>query len=425
MHDVSRLHRFVLLIAAVVGSVCTASAAASQQDGPVVLLPKHRLEAAELAVVVNDRDPLSQRIARYYQRRRGIPEANLIQIAFTPGRAQISPEEFADLKRQVDAEAPGGTQAYVLTWAAPYRVGCMSITSAFASGFDRAWCSRERCAPTKQSPYFNSDSASPFADFKVRPTIALAATDFAQAKELIDRGIAADGSRPKGTAYLVSTSDRARNVRAAMYPEMVTVFSPRVKTHVIEAEALRDRDDVLFYFTGRREVDGLDTLRFLPGALADHLTSTGGRLTDSRQMSALRWLEAGATGSYGTVVEPCNLPGKFPNPGLLMQHYLQGETLIEAYWKSVAMPGEGIFIGEPLAAPFDFLQVDREDEGIVVHTWSLKPGTYRLEAAPSVVGPFRAEGQLVQVGFPAQAFRIPDLGAAAYRLTPAGDALPR
>jgi hypothetical protein len=32
--------------------------------------------------------------------------------------------------------------------------------------------------------------------------------------------------------------------------------------------------------------------------------------------------------------------------------YLQGETLIEAYWKSVLMPGQGIFIGEPLAAPF-------------------------------------------------------------------------
>ena len=33
-------------------------------------------------------------------------------------------------------------------------------------------------------------------------------------------------------------------------------------------------------------------------------------------------------------------------------HYLSGETLIEAYWKSVAMPGQGIFVGEPLAAPF-------------------------------------------------------------------------
>jgi len=69
-------------------------------------------------------------------------------------------------------------------------------------------------------------------------------------------------------------------------------------------------------------------------------------------LAALRWREAGATGSYGTVAEPCNLPQKFPNPAIVIGRYLRGETLIEAYWKSVLMPGQGIFIGEPLAAPF-------------------------------------------------------------------------
>jgi uncharacterized protein (TIGR03790 family) len=90
----------------------------------------------------------------------------------------------------------------------------------------------------------------------------------------------------------------------------------------------------------------------MPGAVADHLTSFGGDLLGNGQMSVLRWLEAGATGSYGTVVEPCNLLEKFPHPAVLMTRYLRGETLIEAYWKSVLMPGQGIFVGEPLAAPF-------------------------------------------------------------------------
>jgi hypothetical protein len=52
------------------------------------------------------------------------------------------------------------------------------------------------------------------------------------------------------------------------------------------------------------------------------------------------------------VVEPCNLLEKFPHPAVVMNRYLRGETLIEAYWKSVLMPGQGIFVGEPLAAPF-------------------------------------------------------------------------
>jgi hypothetical protein len=37
---------------------------------------------------------------------------------------------------------------------------------------------------------------------------------------------------------------------------------------------------------------------------------------------------------------------------LLLLSYLQGQTAIEAYWKSVEWPQQGLFIGEPLAAPF-------------------------------------------------------------------------
>jgi uncharacterized protein (TIGR03790 family) len=108
----------------------------------------------------------------------------------------------------------------------------------------------------------------------------------------------------------------------------------------------------MFYFTGAQRVPDIATDTYLPGAVADHLTSFGGILTGSSQMSSLEWLKAGATGSYGTVVEPCAITAKFPNPGLMMKHYLDGETLIESYWKSVAMPGQGIFIGEPLATPY-------------------------------------------------------------------------
>jgi uncharacterized protein (TIGR03790 family) len=108
----------------------------------------------------------------------------------------------------------------------------------------------------------------------------------------------------------------------------------------------------MFYFTGISQVSQLKSNRFLPGAIADHLTSFGGMLTDSHQMSSLRWLEAGTTGSYGTVVEPCNFPQKFPHPGVVMYYYLRGETLLQAYWKGVQQPGQGIFIGDPLARPF-------------------------------------------------------------------------
>jgi hypothetical protein len=36
----------------------------------------------------------------------------------------------------------------------------------------------------------------------------------------------------------------------------------------------------------------------------------------------------------------------------VINSHLNGETLLEAYWESVEWPGQGVFIGEPLGAPF-------------------------------------------------------------------------
>ena len=310
-----------------------------------------RLGPHELAVIVNNDDPLSVRIGEYYQAMRHIPAANMIHIRFRPGSATMSPAEFRAIDARVDALTPHNVQAYALTWTAPYRVGCMSITTAFAAGFHRAYCA-SGCRPTKYDPYFDSPSQAPYTDFGIRPTMALAGRDFRDVKRLIDRGVASDGTFPRGTGYLLSTSDRARNVRAAMYPAIVSELGSKLRLRIVKANYIVDRKDVLFYFTGVARVHALLSNHFLPGAIADHLTSFGGQLTHSSQMSSLAWLQAGATASYGTVVEPCNLADKFPSPGVVMRYYLKGEPLIEAYWKSVAMPGQGIFIGEPLAAPY-------------------------------------------------------------------------
>jgi len=319
--------------------------------GVILPFPTLALDRSQLAVIVNTRDPLSVKIGDYYAARRRISFQNVIRVVFPPHRSALTRDEFDAIKAEVDRRTLPSVQAYALTWAAPYRVECMSITTAFAFGFDRAFCA-DGCKPTRPSPYFDSPALLPFTQLNIRPAMSIAAVSFERAKELIDRGVESDGSFPPGTAYLLSTSDKARNVRSIWYAMIERVFRSRLHVRLLREDALRDKKDVLFYFTGEAEVEGLATLRFLPGAVADHLTSSGGMLTDSRQMSALRWLEAGATGSYGTVVEPCDMLQKFPHPAVVIGHYLSGETLIESYWKGVAMPGQGIFVGEPLASPF-------------------------------------------------------------------------
>ncbi len=301
--------------------------------------------------MINTADPLSIAIGSYYAKKRHIPESNIVRVRFDPARDDLPPQEFIPLWQHLQAQVSPRVQAYALTWARPYRVGCMSITAAFAFGFDTKYCA-SGCNLTSASPYFNSGSAQPYTDMKIRPTMAIAARDFEHAKALIARGTRADGTRPDGTAYLMVSDDSLRNVRAAEYPLAEKETRGLIKLNVVNGSPLRGRQDVMFYFTGAVSVPEIETNHFLPGAVADHLTSFGGMLTDSPQMSSLRWLEAGATGSYGTVVEPCAFPQKFPNVTMLMSYYLTGETLIEAYWKSVAMPGQGLFIGEPLAAPF-------------------------------------------------------------------------
>lgn len=307
---------------------------------------------AQLAVVVNTADKLSVAIGDYYSRRRQIPKANLIRVSFDPNRDELPEKEFAAIRATVAARTGRPVQAYALTWARPWRVGCMSITAAFAFGFDSQYCA-SACNLTRPSPYFNAATSRPHDDLNMRPTMSIAAGDWAGAKALIDRGVASDGTQPVGTAYLVESNDPLRNSRVPEYVSVDNVLRRPFKIDVLHAEEVRDRDDVMFYFIGAVSVPDLATNRFLPGAIADHLTSFGGMLTaSSGQMSSLRWLEAGATGSYGTVVEPCAFPEKFPNVLVVMSHYFAGETLIEAYWKSVVMPGQGLFIGEPLAAPF-------------------------------------------------------------------------
>jgi len=387
----------------------------AQAAGPQFFLPKTSLDAEDLAVIINDDDPLSRQVAEYYQNRRNIPRENMIHVRFRPDMTIMPKAEFARIKAEVDTKTPKSVQAFALTWAVPYRVDCMSITSAFAFGFNEAYCSHS-CGPTQASAYYNASGTAPYAALKIRPTMALAGRDFDSVKALIDRGVEADGSHPAGTAYLLSTSDKTRNVRAALFPQLAEASANLLEVKFLESDSIKDKNDVLFYFTGLANVPDLDTLKFRPGAIADHLTSTGGQLTDSGQMSSLRWLEAGATGSYGTVVEPCNHLAKFPNPALVMYWYLAGNTLLEAYWKSVQWPGEGIFIGEPLAKPYGGFTTHIGNDEIVLRTQALPPGMYGLLGANSVVGPYHPESAPVAVHPGMNELHFSNLDKAAYRL---------
>jgi hypothetical protein len=103
--------------------------------------------------------------------------------------------------------------------------------------------------------------------------------------------------------------------------------------------------------------------QFVPGALADNLTSLGGVMSSQGGQTKLTELiKAGAAGSSGTVTEPFALQEKFPHPHMYA-YYASGATLAEAFYLSVTGPYQLLIVGDPLCKPFSHApQLDFDTE---------------------------------------------------------------
>ena len=336
-----------------------ASAAMAVRSPAWIAVPRvaGRLTSKDLGLVINSADPYSVEVGEFYIRARKLSPDQVLRIEL-PLRARLTPDEFRAFDRKVSAYFGADTQALALAWVKPFAVACNSITAALGLGFDGELCERSCDPPLRFSPYFNSVSTRPYTDLGLRLSMLLAADDVDSAKSMIERGVASDhtlGLRgaPPVNAWFVITPDRARSSRAVFFPPPGQLNRLGIDVHVEKTTALENVDRVLLYLTGLVRVPKLDTIGWVPGGVGDHLTSIGGVLDGSgSQMSATAWIASGATASYGTVSEPCSHPQKFPFGQVLLLQYAQGSSVIEAYWKSVAWPQQGVFIGEPLAAPF-------------------------------------------------------------------------
>lgn len=342
-------------------------AAAHAQPEPVperkwIQAPKvdGRLTVKDIGLVINTEDPYSVAVGDYYIKARGLKDSQVLRVSF-PVRWTLIPEELKKLRGQIDDFFGDRVQALALAWRMPYAMECNSITAAISVGFDPSLC-KLTCQPSKPTRYFGSASTRPYKDFGIRLSMLLAASNVNEAKAMIDRGVKSDGTlalkgAPGANVHFVTTSDVHRNVRKYFFPPEGMMPGANVKIHLDETEAIKNKSRVLMYLTGAAQVDYLDTISFLPGALGDHLTSFGGIIDQPHgQMTVFSWVGAGITATYGTTSEPCAHWQKFPHPQALLQFYVQGATAIESYWKSVMWPQQGLFVGEPLASPFSRVQ---------------------------------------------------------------------
>lgn len=168
------------------------------------------------------------------------------------------------------------------------------------------------------------------------------------------RSAAADFGHPDGTFYFMNTSDEIRTRdRRRLWPYTVeSIQGLGGHAEVLDGGVPSGRQDALGILTGLTD-PGLANadLGIQPGAFADHLTSFAGMFDTGSQGKMSQWIAAGASGSAGTVEEPCT-GGKFPDPDLHAR-YLAGMSLGEALFRSTPWTAfQTLYYGDPLTQPF-------------------------------------------------------------------------
>src|ERR1017187_10391585 len=316
-------------------------------------------------VVVNQNSAQSLELGNYFCEQRQVPPENVLSINWGEGNTLWSSADFQTnlvtplLDMLAARQLTNQIDYVVLSMDIPFQTlngtQLNSTTSALFYGLKLS------TGPTYRN-VTNSYSASEQIFRQATPATApgysfltsmITGSSLAQAEQLVDQGVASDGTFPGQQVILAKSSDPARNVRYHAFDN--AIFNCRVRE---DYSVIRTNSDspygetnLLGYQTGLASFD-LSPNTFVAGAMADSLTSFGGVIFGpNSQTSLLAFISAGAAGSYGTVTEPSNNPQKFPDP----QDYFyqsRGFTLAECYYLGVFAPYEGLIVGEPLAAPF-------------------------------------------------------------------------
>lgn len=175
-----------------------------------------------------------------------------------------------------------------------------------------------------------------------------------EAIRCLQRGAAADGTRPKGTIYYMVNSNVRSTTRKNAFPSAIKALSKLgVRAEQVEGTLPQGKDDVAGVMIGTATFHwSASGSTILPGAICEHLTSLGGVMREGGGQTPLSELiRYGATGASGTVTEPYAIQAKFPFP-FIHVHYARGCSLAEAFYQSVSGPYQLLIVGDPLCQPW-------------------------------------------------------------------------
>ena len=326
-------------------------------------------------VVVNTNSADSVELGNYYAAAHGIPAHQICPVGIDTNWGSITYTQFRNKLRDpvyshIAANGLNNRIDFVvLCQDFPTRIeDAEGISASLFYGFkDAPRYVEEGCnLPVDTSnEFYRAErafrSADGWNDTNGFVAFQLIASNLPTAKLVADRGAAAQSSFPPAAIYLYNLGDGPRGIRERRFPSAERSFAtlPGLAASCVIAPpwwTLTDKTNVMGYHDGYGNLTaGAKSTNnvWLPGAYADHLTSCGGMLPNPcyEQSTVLQWMGVGATASFGTVDEPCAFLEKFPDP-IMGFYYARGFSIGEAYAMSVEAPYQGLFAGDPLAAPF-------------------------------------------------------------------------
>ena len=335
-------------------------------------------------LVVNRNDPASRQIGDYYRVRRGIPRANICELATTSDE-EIDWKTYEDqIERHISecltrAHLKEKVLYLVTTMGVPLRIqgtgaGFHSLRASVDSELTLLYgklkgqkFGREGAVA---NPFFmKRDAPFQHSTFPIYLVTRLAAYDVADVKAMIDRSLAAR-NRGRFLLDLKSASDEMGNdwLRTA------ALLLPPKRVLLEESNrVLENEKDVIGYASwGSNDLNHSKRFlhfQWLPGAIATEYVSTNGRtfkrppdawnltswsdhahfFAGSPQSLSADLIHEGATGASGNVYEPYLTA--CVRPDYLFPAYVQGRNLAESYYLGLMyLSWQGIILGDPLCS---------------------------------------------------------------------------
>jgi uncharacterized protein (TIGR03790 family) len=336
-------------------------------------------------LVVNDKSAVSRTIAEYYARKRSIPQSNICHIS-TSVEEDISRTSYdqtvaAPIRLCLQQKNLVETVLYlVTTLEVPLRIeGTTNALNASVSSVDSELTLLYTDIKSNQphplpggirNPFYgHKDARFSHAQFPIYLVTRLAAYDFADVRNMIDRSLQA-----KNQGKFVIDMSSFLDTDGNNWLRDAALHLPAERVIVDQSSAvLYEQSDVIGY-AGWGSNDKNRHRRFLgfhwlPGAIMTEFVSTNARtfqrppddwnIGDWGQ-KALWWKGApqtlsadyileGATGASGHVAEPYLI--YTPHPDFLLPAYFSGRNLAESYYLSIPMLSwQNIVIGDPLCS---------------------------------------------------------------------------